>query len=116
VGGSEAGAVADADLTGASAQRVQRGRELGGAGGDPGACAGGAVADAEGARRQPIAGSLYGDAEEPAGQQSHGDHFASGRCESSAWSKRAWIIGHDGKARRVGTSFRRLVDGFSAGM
>src|SRR5690606_5026771 len=76
----------------------------------------GAVADAEGARRQPIAGSLYGDAEEPAGQQSHGDHFASGRCESSAWSKHAWIIGHDGKARRVEPGIRLLAHGVSGRM
>ena len=30
------------------------------------------------------------------------------------WSGHRWAIGADGKARRVGSDFRRLVDGFSA--
>lgn len=33
-----------------------------------------------------------------------------------AWDNSAWIIGHDGKARRVGTRIRRLADGLPAGM
>lgn len=34
----------------------------------------------------------------------------------SAWGRHAWIIGHDGKARRVGTRVRRVADGLPAGM
>src|SRR5690606_7038920 len=122
VGGSEVGAVADPDGAG---REQGGGHDQADGHGYPPAAAGdagrdrasaGAVADAEGARRQPIAGSLYGDAEEPAGQQSHGDHFASGRCESSAWSKHAWIIGHDGKARRVEPGIRLLAHGVSGRM
>jgi DNA (cytosine-5)-methyltransferase 1 len=32
------------------------------------------------------------------------------------WVEHRWAIGADGKARRVGSNFRRLVDGFSAGV
>ena len=34
----------------------------------------------------------------------------------SAWAGASWIIGHDGKARRVGTRVRRVADGLPAGM
>jgi DNA (cytosine-5)-methyltransferase 1 len=32
------------------------------------------------------------------------------------WAGAQWIIGHDGKARRVGTRIRRVADGLPAGM
>ena len=35
---------------------------------------------------------------------------------ANAWDSSAWIIGHDGKARRVGTRVRRMDHGLSAGM
>lgn len=36
------------------------------------------------------------------------------RCSSSAWSGAGWIIGHDGKARRVEPSIRLLAHGVPA--
>lgn len=67
---ADAGAVADADESGAAEGRLQRRREFGGAGGDPGA--------------------------------------------RSAWHGAGWIIGHDGKARRVEPSIRLLAHGVPA--
>ena len=104
--------VADTDLTGASAQRVQRGRELGGAGGDQGACAGGAVANADCAGREQGEwhDQAYGHGYPPAAAGDAGSHGGS------AWTGAAWIIGHDGKARRVEPGIRLLAHGVSGRM
>lgn len=73
----------------------------------------GVLADSDGeawrpAPRQPIACSRGGEAGIGA--------VEFGRRGSSAWAGAAWIVGHDGKARRVGTRIRRLADGLPAGM
>jgi DNA (cytosine-5)-methyltransferase 1 len=102
------GAVADADLAGAGAGREQRGGQLGGAGGDPGA-RDGALADPE-LRGRDRPGVSAGEGHRlavPAG--------ASRPVEAAgAWSDHAWIIGHDGKARRVEPSIRLLAHGVPA--
>ncbi len=59
------GTLAQAHILGSGPEREQRSGQLGGAGGDPGACVG-------------------------------------------DWDNHQWIIGHDGKARRVGTRIRRV--------
>ena len=117
------GAMADPDIARASEERQQRSGQLGGAGGDPGDCLTcgkywddctcvlpgpfvGDVADGSGSR------CAQGRAEIHAGQ---GDD-AGTSCLSSPWQSYAWIIGHDGKARRVGTRIRRVADGLSAGV
>jgi DNA (cytosine-5)-methyltransferase 1 len=64
------GVLANADIAGPREGREQRGRQLGGAGGDS--------------------------------------------VARSAWSNYAWIIGHDGKARRVEPSIRLLAHGVPA--
>ena len=44
------------------------------------------------------------------------NHFAECGGRRGHWDTYQWAIGSDGKARRVGSDFRRLVDGFSAGV
>lgn len=39
-----------------------------------------------------------------------------GCCDRTPWHGAGWIIGWDGKARRVGTRVRRLADGLPSGM
>lgn len=95
--------VAERDGARASEERQQRSGQLGGAGGDPGACVGD-VADGSGSR------CAQGRAEIHAGQ---GDD-AGTSCLSSPWQSCAWIIGHDGKARRVEPSIRLLAHGVPA--
>jgi len=96
------GTVADSDIAGARAQWEQRSGQFGGAGGDTGACA--APMEHAGCGRHGTA-----DQELPAGRESAVDH---GR--GSAWSAAAWIIGHDGKARRVEPGIRLLAHGVPA--
>lgn len=93
------GPVADADLTSTSQEREQRGRKLGGAGGDKG---------------PPGAPVEY------AGCGRHGDADKALRAGRNApltdggdrpWAGAGWLIGHDGKARRVGSDVRSVVDG-----
>lgn len=94
-----AGDVADAHQPLAGEEREQRGGQFGGAGGDQAACDGRDVADTD---EQGPQG--WGVLPERADQR-------------SAWSDGVeWITGHDGKARRVGADFRRMVDGFSASL
>lgn len=107
-------AVGHADQLGASEERQQRGRQLGGAGVDSGACDG-VLADAGGERRQQDADRAHGDEGQDEGRAAQLHHFATGHGESR-WAHHGWIIGHDGKARRVGTRIRRLADGLPDGM
>lgn len=96
------GALAHADQLGASARREQRSGQLGGTGGDSGACAGN-VADTSfraDQRSEPWAG----------------ERTVASRDGAGHWSDHGWIFGHDGKARRVGTRVRRVADGLPAGM
>jgi DNA (cytosine-5)-methyltransferase 1 len=95
--------VVHADQPCASEERQQRSGELGGAGGDPGACDGD-VADANGQRGQidPHAGGCA---------QGSGAREVAG--PGSAWHGAGWIIGHDGKARRVEPGIRLLAHGVS---
>ena len=44
------------------------------------------------------------------------DHVAECGSRRGHWDTYEWALGSDGKARRVGSDFRRLVDGFSAGV
>ena len=95
------GALADADLTGTSAQREQRGRELGGSGSDPGACT-----------RHVAHSNGIGSQSRPDGSSTrHRNPTAA-----SNWAGAGTILGHDGKARRVGTRVRQLVDGIPTGV
>lgn len=103
-------ALADADFTGAREGREQRGRELGGAGCDSGARAG-LLANAD-----RLAGgqgrSLAGGSDQGGGaNQWAGPGGGSG---GSAWGSHAWILGHDGKARRVEPDIRLLAHGIPA--
>ena len=135
-------AMADTNIARASEERQQRSRQLGGAGGDPGACVGcgrsefdccgdprpcvtcgkcwddcicvlpgpfiGDVADADGFTGGQ-GRSINGGSDQGSRAQSWaGFGGGSGR---SAWGEHAWLIGHDGKARRVGSDVRRVVDG-----
>ncbi len=40
----------------------------------------------------------------------------AGLCDGTGWVGSIWLTGADGKARRVGTDFRKLGDGLRAGM
>ena len=42
------------------------------------------------------------------------DQYAGSGIAGSAWDSAQWVIGHDGKARRVKPGIRLLADGFSA--
>ncbi|WP_219633512.1 DNA cytosine methyltransferase [Stenotrophomonas maltophilia] len=104
--------VGHADVAGAGEEREQRGRQLGWAGVDQGACAGGSVAD-------PIGGSDR--REEPAAdhvgpQTDRSSNWTGRRGDAcgSAWAGAGWLIGHDGKARRVEPSIRLLAHGVPA--
>ena len=111
-------AMADTDIARASEERQQRSGQLGGAGGDPGACVGD-VADAE---RIGFRGERPGAAlTAPSGMQgTDGERqrlradAGAVRVPGSAWSGHGWIIGHDGKARRVEPGIRLLAHGVSA--
>lgn len=90
--------VADADEPGAREGRQQRGREFGGTGGDPKACALGDGASL--AERKP---DHEGDAVTIGGQARPISGGASDHLE--------WVIGADGKARRVKPGIRLLAHG-----
>ena len=62
-------------------------------------------------RKEPAADHVRPQADGPS-------NWVGRRCDArgSAWGGAGWIIGHDGKARRVGTRIRRVVDGLSAGL
>jgi len=106
-----AGAMAHTDIARASEERQQRSGQLGGAGGDPGACVGD-VADTLGCgdRRQESTADHVGQ------EADRSSDWISrrGDARNSAWHGASWIIGHDGKARRVEPSIRLLAHGVSA--
>lgn len=98
--GRGSGALADADLAGDSQGRQQRSGELGGAGGDPGA---GNVDNAVGAGLEGHAG--------------HGDgrsRWALASRSTAAAGGSVFIVGADGKARRVEPRIRLLAHGVPA--
>lgn len=103
------GDVADADIASASEGRQQRSGQFGGAGGDPRA-----RADANNAGCGPRGGHDTPDGHRhSAATASHaGAHRAS--AGGSAWHGAGWIIGHDGKARRVEPGIRLLAHGVPA--
>jgi len=73
---------------------------------------GGDVADAGGERRQQESGGAHGDEGTDEGRAAQLHHVASGHGEG--WGAAAWIIGHDGKARRVEPGIRLLAHGVPA--
>jgi DNA (cytosine-5)-methyltransferase 1 len=103
--------MADADLAGACPQREQRGGELGGTGGDPGARAGYVAYAHHPERRASVARGHEPDRKEAERDEGNSDARQRG---ASAWIDHAWIIGHDGKARRVEPSIRLLAHGVPA--
>jgi DNA (cytosine-5)-methyltransferase 1 len=98
--------VAHADVSGTGEERQQRSREQRWTGGDS-STRDGVLADAMHERRE--AGQWPHDAP---GLQRDGEHAAGAR--GSAWGGAGWIIGHDGKARRVEPSIRLLAHGVPA--
>lgn len=109
--GDGKGDVADADIAGTSEERQQRGGQLGGAGGDPSAC-GGAVAVTRGDGHDP---ANFDAAEPSRDRQDDGLPVGGGgELRGSAWAGAGWIIGHDGKARRVEPGIRLLAHGIPA--
>jgi DNA (cytosine-5)-methyltransferase 1 len=103
-GDSRICAMADADIARSSEKRQQRSRQLGGAGGDPGACDG-VLADSD-SKRGKIDTNARGR------EAGGGAREVAGPC--SAWDGAGWIIGHDGKARRVEPGIRLLAHGIPA--
>jgi DNA (cytosine-5)-methyltransferase 1 len=101
------GDVGHADQPRASEGRQQRGGKLGWAGVDPGACDG-LLADADSERREMAL--LTERASHSQNRQREADQLGV----RSAWSNAAWIIGHDGKARRVEPGIRLLAHGVPA--
>jgi len=108
-GGAGAGVVADADESGAAEGWLQRCGEFGGAGGDP-ADRAGAVSDPDERlrERRPDLTQRHAQARTAAARDRVGP-------ERGAWDDVEWIVGHDGKARRVPrTGIRLLADGIPA--
>lgn len=95
------------DQPGAGEGRQQRDGELGGAGVDPRARVGD-VADADQIRRDE--GQQPGSNED--GFRCRAKHAAHSRA--TAWGGAEWLIGHDGKARRVEPGIRLLAHGVPA--
>ncbi len=104
--GCGAGTLADANDVGVGQERQQRGGELCRAGGDP-QSRDGDVAYSDRERLEGV-GSDYN----PVGRT--GSHVRpNGLCDG-AWSRASWLIGADGKARRVEPSIRLLAHGVPA--
>lgn len=111
--GARGRGVADPNEPVACEGRQQRGGEQCGTGGDPGACAGGAMAFAGRNGHDPA----NCDAPESSGNGSDDGLLIGSRGQlrrGSAWGGAGWIIGHDGKARRVEPSIRLLAHGVPA--
>ena len=109
------GPVADAYVLGTSEEREQRGRQLGGVGSHQGACIGCSLANAGCERcawRQDSAAGNH-SAGKTAGRQENAGR-AELRDSRSPWRGSEWLIGHDGKARRVEPSIRLLAHGVPA--
>lgn len=106
------GALAHADQLGPFPQRQQRGGQLCGSCRDPGARTG-LLADAD---------SFFGgqgralDGRRDQGSIQVARSGSGGGDGGSAWAGAGWIIGHDGKARRVEPSIRLLAHGVSGRM
>lgn len=82
----------------------------------PAGCETGANAGAEGRSGWNVAntdndGRQPGRGDDQAARHGHPAAAAGG---AGHWDTYQWALGSDGKARRVGSDFRRLVDGFSA--
>ena len=107
---SSDGAMADADIARASEERQQRGRELGESSSDPGAHLGG-LADADLSIAERGSRAWTGSAQEASGRASGQSH---GCGDGSPWDGARWVIGWDGKARRVKPGIRLLAHGVSA--
>lgn len=102
------GGVEHADFARAGEEREQPGRQFGGAGGDPGARVSGALADSNGIGARCKAEAVQAGKPQP--------RWDGGR---GAWNDHAWIIGHDGKARRIPkpeSGIRLLAHGVSGRM
>ena len=104
--------VGHANVTGASEERQQRGRQLGGAGVDRGACPGGSMADAlrQGSHASALAGVHRGEE----GARAWDGSPAGLRAARSPWDGAGWLTGHDGKVRRFEPSIRLLAHGVPA--
>jgi DNA (cytosine-5)-methyltransferase 1 len=102
-GGADTGAVADADEPRTAEGRVQRGGEFGGTGGDSTDRAG-TVSDADQRvrERRPDLAQRHAQARTVAARDRDGP-------ERGAWDDVEWIVGHDGKLRRVPRSGIRLL-------
>lgn len=95
--------VCDPDESGACAQRTERSGQLCVVGGDSESGFGDVSDGDSGGRRERTDYAPTG----------HGQAVASGD-RTNAWDAALWIIGHDGKARRVEPSIRLLAHGVSA--
>ena len=100
--------VADADIDGwisrsGNDSPARHGHPVAAAGG---ASDGGALADASGRR--------CGESGSREVQFSRGAEAVGGSETGTAWANAGWIIGHDGKARRVEPGIRLLANGISA--
>lgn len=102
-GGAGDGALGHADQLGTGEGREQRGGQFGRAGVHPLACAGDVAVGHGGGWRSRADDETAG----------HGQ-TASANGRSSAWAGAEWLIGHDGKARRVEPSIRLLAHGVPA--
>ena len=102
-GGADAGAVANADESGAAEGRLQRGGEFSGAGGDPTDRAG-TVSDTDQRlrERRPDLAQRHAQERTVAARDRDG-------LERGAWDDVEWIVGYDGKLRRVPRSGIRLL-------
>lgn len=110
--GDGCSAVGHAHLVGTREEREQRGRKLGGTGGDPSARAGGSVAHAWGSG----GGCQGGTTDHVRAQADRSADWSGGRSDArgSTWAGARWLIGHDGKARRFEPSIRLLAHGVPA--
>ena len=77
--------------------------------GDAGAAGNGAGTGAD-------ADGIGGQVDPHAGGSAHRGGAGQVAGPSGAWDGAGWILGHDGKARRVGARVRRVADGLPAGM
>lgn len=96
----ESGTAADADEFGSSEERQQRGRQLGGISGD--------------SQHRIVVysdsiASEQGSSRDGGRNQGSGEESRTGLGGTVSGSR--WIIGHDGKARRVVSDLRGVVDG-----
>lgn len=106
--GDGSGSMGHADVAGAGEEREQRGRQLGGSGIDQGACAGGDVADSR-SKRFDRGPRIEGNGGIPPERSEAINHVGDGSAPH--WDGAAWLIGHDGKARRFEPSIRLLAHG-----